>query len=193
MSRESTAGIAVILAIGALGAYFFFGTDADAADADPTSGGDGGSNDGDNTDVSSLETEPADQNAVRPVRNNNWGDLLYNPANNWKGQVGNENGYCVFDTAQNGLRAAFINLHSYMARGLNTIRQIITSWAPPPGNPTASYINTVSTWMGVSADQVLTWRDDNTVPLMMSICQFECGYQPGDESIYEAALADTSL
>lgn len=193
MNRESVAVVAVMLTAAALGAWYFFSTPTDAVDAAPTSGGDGTSNDGDNVDVSSLETQPADQSAVRPVRNNNWGDLLYNARNNWRGQVGQENGYCVFDTPESGLRAAFINLHSYFSRGLNTVRKIETSWAPPPGNPTAQAINAISQWTGVSADQVLMWKDDFTVPLLMSICRFECGYQPGDQSMYEAALADTGL
>lgn len=72
---------------------------------------------------------------------NNPLNIKWNPANCWNGQTGHHNGFCVFDSTRNGIRAAFVLLRTYWNKyHLKSIRQIITRWAPYSENPTDSYI-----------------------------------------------------
>lgn len=65
----------------------------------------------------------------------------------WHGQVGVENGFCVFEDEDWGFRAAFKCIKTYHRKGFNTIRKIINRWAPPSENPTENYIEFVCKWM----------------------------------------------
>lgn len=71
---------------------------------------------------------------------------LRNTSDQWKGKIGSESGFVVFDTVENGLRAAMINMrNAYIKRGLKSIAEIITKWAPPSdNNDTAGYIKYVT-------------------------------------------------
>lgn len=76
------------------------------------------------------------------------GEKLNNPLNirnvdgqNWKGQIGKKAGFCEFKHVWWGVRAAMMILSKYRKRGLVTIEQIISTWAPPSENATEAYIN----------------------------------------------------
>ena len=62
-----------------------------------------------------------------------------------------------FETAAYGYRAAFKILRTYVTKyGLNTIRKMITRWAPPEdGNHTENYIKVVSERSGIPADDII--------------------------------------
>ena len=63
------------------------------------------------------------------------------------------------------MRAAFIILRNYIERHkLNTIRKIITRWAPASGNNTQAYIETVCLRSHIGPDEVIRW--DNTCQMM---------------------------
>ena len=49
---------------------------------------------------------------------------------------------------------------TYRGYGLNTIRAIITRYAPPVENDTQAYIQTISQKTGLSPDRVLSTEDD---------------------------------
>ena len=71
----------------------------------------------------------------------------------WEGQVGQNEGFCVFDTDLHGIRAGCKNaVNKQKLHGLGTIRQLVSAWAPPSENDTAAYIDAVSRQMGMSAD-----------------------------------------
>lgn len=83
---------------------------------------------------------------ARGLRNNNPGNIRFNPNNDWAGQVGQDDaGYIIFDKPEYGIRAMGILLTNYYKRhGLNDVHGIITRWAPPSdNNPTQAYIDHV--------------------------------------------------
>ena len=85
---------------------------------------------------------------TRGVRNRNPGNIDYNPANDWKGQVrpdsAIEKRFARFDTAENGIRALGKVLLTYQRKhGLKTVKSIIGRWAPSVENDTAAYVRAV--------------------------------------------------
>lgn len=91
---------------------------------------------------------------TRGIRNNNPGNIVYMPVNPWKGQIGTDGRFGVYDTPANGVRAIGKQLMVYRRKyGLSTVRDLIARWAPPVENNTASYISSVARRLGVDADQ----------------------------------------
>lgn len=88
--------------------------------------------------------------APRGIRNNNPGNLEFNQAIAWVGQVGQDaDGYLIFDTPQNGARALGHDLRTAISEGFNTIATLIAHYAPPSENPTAAYEQEVASWGGL--------------------------------------------
>lgn len=87
------------------------------------------------------------------IRNNNPGNIRPdgddNPNNDFKGKVGENKGFIVFESVQFGLRALCIDLTNKYKRGLNTVEKIISVYAPPSENNTPAYINSVCLALGV--------------------------------------------
>lgn len=112
-------------------------------------------------------TTAAITNAVKPkpigVRQNN--PLNLRPGYPWQGldEPSEMNGFCNFKSPVWGFRAAFKNLMSYVdAHGINTIRGVISRWAPPEdNNDTAGYIAAVCKRTGYTADQPLGLKSWN--------------------------------
>lgn len=75
---------------------------------------------------------------------NNPLNIRFTPATKWQGQLRSESGFVVFDTLENGTRAALKLLRNYYVKDrLNTVEKIITKWAPPSENNTENYIKEV--------------------------------------------------
>lgn len=103
---------------------------------------------------------------TRGERNNNPGNIR--PAGyTWQGQSGIDSGsmgsYLIFSTPEYGIRAISKDLLTKFGRGLNTVEKIITAYAPPSENPTASYIAAVSQSLGVMSFSTLNLRDVSTL------------------------------
>ena len=92
---------------------------------------------------------------TRGMRNNNLLNIRIN-SDKFQGEVqpSTDNSFKRFETAAYGYRAAFKILRTYIGKyGLNTIRKMITRWAPPEdGNHTENYIKAVSERSGIPAD-----------------------------------------
>ena len=104
--------------------------------------------------------------ATRGERNNNPGNIR--PASyTWQGQSGVDSGpmgsYLIFETPEYGIRAIAKDLLTKYARGLDTVSEIITAYAPPSENPTASYISAVSASLGVMSFTKLDLNDVSTL------------------------------
>lgn len=119
----------------------------------------------------------------RGVRNNNPGNIDYNKANKWVGQIGIETGvpnprFAVFDTPENGIRAIAKLLIGYHKKGFTTVRQMINRWAPPVENDTGAYAKAVADKLGV--DQTLSLTLSHYVLMVMTsaIIKHENGYAP---------------
>jgi len=125
----------------------------------------------------------------RGVRNNNPGNIDYNPRNAWQGQLGLEVGvpyprFARFDTPENGIRALGKLVINYRGKdgmpgvggpGIDTVRETITRWAPGNENNTEAYIAAVARRLGVNANDVIDVRKLATLRVMVtSIISHEC-------------------
>lgn len=124
------------------------------------------------------------------IRYNNPCNIRYNSANKWKGQTGQYNGFCKFKSVDYGLRACLYLLRKYRyIYGLDSVRKIISRFAPSSENDTESYISFVVNSLrdygfhSVTADSPLdfdfySYRVTNPLPFFLkAICHVETGYQ----------------
>ena len=120
------------------------------------------------------------------LRNNNPGNIRWSASNNWQGQTGQDsNGFCVFDTPQDGIRAlAVLLLNYYNKYDLNTVENIITKWAPPSENDTVTYYTDVADAMGVNPGDTIDLTDPNTLTaLVNAIITEENGINPYPDNV----------
>lgn len=94
---------------------------------------------------------------TRGVRNRNPGNIDYNPANQWQGQLkpdpAIEKRFARFDSPENGIRALGKLLLTYQRKhGLKTVKTIISRWAPSMENDTAAYVRAVEASTGTRPD-----------------------------------------
>lgn len=76
-----------------------------------------------------------------------------------------------------GYRAMFILLDTYSRRyGLNTIRGMISRYAPPTENNTEAYIAAICEWTGLKPDEVLDTRSRrDMIPVVTAMSRIENG------------------
>lgn len=116
---------------------------------------------------------------TRGIRNNNPGNIRHGTSR-WLGMSSAQpdTDYVTFDSPLYGIRAMAKLLTNYQERyGLDTIREIISRWAPPSENITSSYIDNVSKLVGALPDQKIDVTA-RLVPLVKAIIQHENGQQP---------------
>ena len=97
-------------------------------------------------------------NLPRGIRNNNPGNIRH--GSNWQGLNPNSRNidpaFCVFTSSVYGIRALAKVLINYKKiHGLNTVRQIISRYAPPNENQTTAYIQSVAKQLGVVPDTII--------------------------------------
>jgi hypothetical protein len=110
-------------------------------------------------EVPTLRAAPGqDPNEVRGVRTNNPLNLSFA---NQPNAIGTDGRFAVFQTPEEGVAASVRQLQLYGQRGLNTIDQIVSRWAPPSENNTAAYIQAVAQRVGVSPNQEIDLSDPN--------------------------------
>lgn len=132
----------------------------------------------------------------RGVRNNNPGNIDYNPRNAWQGQVGLEPKsagvpnprFALFDCPENGIRAIGKLILAYRGKdgmpgfgkpGIDTVTEVISRWAPGNENNTAAYIAAVAKRMVVLPGAPLMLGDLKTLlGLVTGIIYQEEGYMP---------------
>lgn len=110
---------------------------------------------------------------------NNPGNIRYSKtAKKWVGQTGQQGGFVVFDTINNGARAMAKLLagQGYWQGGRDTVRTIVTKYAPPSENNTPNYIRWVSEWAGVLPDQKL--NPDKLAAVAVAMIRMEQGQSP---------------
>lgn len=117
---------------------------------------------------------------TRGLRNNNPGNIR-KTGTTWQGMAPPEQQtdpeFIVFQGPEWGIRALVRILYTYRSQGVLTVRQIISRWAPPSENDTASYISAVAKRVGVGPDEPLTYPAQLT-PLVEAIITHENGVQP---------------
>lgn len=123
----------------------------------------------------------------RGIRNNN--PLNIRIGNKWIGEVESptDKEFEQFVSMVYGLRAGFILLRRYINRyHLNTVRDIISRWAPPTENNTTHYCCLVAARMNIGVLDVLDYDDEETmVQLVSAMCYVECGCEIDKEQIHE--------
>jgi len=117
---------------------------------------------------------------TRAYINNNPGNInLEVPKNTmWVGEKkSTDSRFKQFISMPYGYRAMFVNLKGYFAHGLNTIQEIISSWAPAKDhNDTTAYIAAVSSKLGKKPTDILKFTDTATMrQLVKAISEQESG------------------
>lgn len=117
-------------------------------------------------------------------RNNNWLNIRISN-NNWQGKIANntDGQFEQFETPELGIRAAARNIRTYGQRGLQTVKDIISTWAPASENNTSSYIQNVASRMGVDPNQTLDLNDTDTMVKLISAMTISENGKAGDESV----------
>ena len=112
---------------------------------------------------------------TRGYRNNNPGNL--EATTQWAGMTGSDGRFAKFSSPEMGYRAMGKNLLAYQDKhGLNTVRGIISRWAPASENNTKAYIDKIAKELGVGPDDPLDLRDQQTLQrLMTGIARHENG------------------
>ncbi len=126
---------------------------------------------------------------TRGLRNNNPGNIRKN-ITKWLGLADQQTDpdFFQFTSPEYGIRAIAVTLNTYITKyGLNTIRGIISRWAPPSENDTDAYIAAVSKEAGVGPDDVLT--DDNLPDVVKGIIHHENGLNPYSDDTINNAMA----
>ncbi|SAL25688.1 hypothetical protein [Caballeronia telluris] len=135
---------------------------------------------------------PAQAQTPRGIRNNNPGNIRYGEFAKSAGATGADSGgFAVFSDMQAGMEATAKLLHSYADRGFNTIRKIISRWAPANENDTQAYIANVAKQLGVSAD--LELNGEQLRGVAGSIFQHENGSVYGKLGAGGASAASKSV
>lgn len=111
----------------------------------------------------------------RGFRNNNPGNLIKTPIK-WQGKVpSTDSRFEKFITLAYGVRALLVDVHSKLTGGKNTLRKLLTAYAPPFENNTEAYIHNVSKRTGFSPDQVITASRDSISKIASAIVIQENG------------------
>lgn len=115
---------------------------------------------------------------ARGIRNNNPGNIRHSTAK-WDGLTKDQTDseFCTFTDMKYGCRALMKLLHTYVTSNkLNTIRSIITRYAPSNENNTNAYIKSVCKTMNVNPDEKLNFSIYNSYLLLAkAIVKHECG------------------
>ena len=126
---------------------------------------------------------------TRGIRNNNPLNIRHSNSK-WKGMRGEQTdkAFVQFEERVYGYRAAFVLISNYIVKGFNTIKKIITRWAPASdGNNTRSYISHVSSTTDIPADKTLYFdEEEKMVEIVRSMAQIESGIIE-DQSILKRA------
>ena len=114
----------------------------------------------------------------RGLTNRNPGNIRHS-ASRYRGEVcpSRDPSFKEFEAVEWGYRAIFVTLDTYRRKyGLQTIRGMITRWAPPVENHTEAYIRAVSDRTGIAPDMPLDTRSAQTmIPIVAAISAVENG------------------
>jgi hypothetical protein len=119
--------------------------------------------------------------APRGIRNLNFGNLKALPSGHrWDGQTGvDAEGYAVFGSPADGVKAARQNLASYAGQGIDTLSALTKKWAPASdrNDPTA-YAHYLSGRLQVGTNDKIDLADPATqAKVLRGIFDFENGPQ----------------
>jgi hypothetical protein len=130
------------------------------------------------------------QGIPRGLTDNNPGDLTPPPSGTWNGQVGLDGPFCIFSDTVFGLRALAMDIaNNILSDGNNTITLLITKYAPPSENDTASYISSVAGDTGLGANAPIPQTQAALALLMRAIINKELGDNWSAQYVPDADIA----
>lgn len=127
---------------------------------------------------------------TRAERNNNPGNIRH--GSNWLGLADEQPDpdFCTFEKPEYGFRAMAKILRVYQQKGIDTVRGIISHWAPASENNTAAYISAVAGRMKVDPDTHLDASDPTQLaPLMDAITYHESGRNIWPRTVLDAGMS----
>ncbi|GLO38962.1 MULTISPECIES: structural protein P5 [Pseudomonas] len=139
----------------------------------------------------------------RGVRNNNPGNIDFNPRNAWQGQLGIEEGvakprFARFDQAENGIRALGKLVINYRGKdglpgvgekGIDTVLETISRWAPSSENDTQAYAAAVAKRIGVRPTDPINIKDPATLRgMVLGIIVHENGGNPYPDQVIDEGV-----
>lgn len=125
---------------------------------------------------------------TRGFRNCNPLNIRNSNSYKWEGQIGQDSeNFCIFKSMVYGVRAAFGLLRSYNHNHkIDTIRGIISRWAPPSENNTESYILHVAAAAGISPDERIHYRSQQMRLVVKEMARIESNVTLDDAVIFSA-------
>ena len=116
---------------------------------------------------------------ARGLRNNNPGNLIRTSIA-WQGKIphskNTDSNFEQFENVYFGLRAMLKDLINDINKGKNTVKLLITEYAPPSENDTKAYIDSVARTLGVTPTQRLTQINSKfLLNLVRAILKVELG------------------
>lgn len=133
------------------------------------------------------------------IRLNNPGNIRYAKHNRFIGLVGQENGFCKFESTTLGVRAVCVVIRNYMRRNIRTVTDIIKRYAPESdGNNTVIYITFVCRYIGkcinpsdptapaFDQNAPIYWQSTIFLYLIQAMLYFESNYICTDIEVKEA-------
>jgi len=131
---------------------------------------------------------------TRGYINNNPGNIRLNNEV-WQGEVvpSKDKSFKTFKSMPYGYRAIFILLRTYINRsGLDTIRRIISTYAPSNENQTDAYIRFVSNRTGIDPDEKISLSETKKLKdIVAAISYMENGVAPDLKEIDNGYLLFT--
>lgn len=120
-------------------------------------------------------------NVARGLRNNNPGNLIASTIT-WQGKIPLSKNtdlnkkFEQFENVHYGIRAMLKDLINDINKGQNTLKLLITEYAPPKENDTKAYIDSVARTLGVTPTQRLTQINSKfLLNLVRAILKVELG------------------
>ncbi len=115
---------------------------------------------------------------VRGLRNNNPLNLVHSD-NKWQGMAKeqNDNRFVSFTSLEFGIRAAMVNIRTYIVKyRTQTPRTIINKWCPDETAP--AYVRVVCTKANLRPDEPLRFTQKNIIcRLVWAMAFVECGVE----------------
>lgn len=113
----------------------------------------------------------------RGLRNNNPGNIRRN-SDVFQGEVNpsRDKEFKQFKNMAYGYRAMFKILSNYYNKyQLNTIRKMISRWAPENENNTAAYVSLVSSYSGIGPDDLISFDREQMIRIVAGMSKVENG------------------
>jgi hypothetical protein len=130
----------------------------------------------------------------RGIRNNNPGNLVKTTIK-WKGKIPHANNpdsrFEQFETVALGIRAMAMDVLNDIKKGKNTLRVLITEYAPPSENDTTAYINSVSKQTGIGPDEKIKTTPEALAAILRAKIRVENG--PKAETLIDKTDIDEAL